>query len=100
MTIEEAKGIEANPKEYSKWKLSDAQKFRRAWVKGYEAKEEELKGALIIPEGWDYLRTYWSDVDGLYKSAWANSGIWLRIYGIGDTEHEALRNALEQIKTK
>jgi len=99
MTIEEAKEIEANPKEYSKWKLSDAQKFRRAWAKGYEAKEEELKGALIIPKGWElneagsWDTTHWVQL-------WNKKEEVLFTGKSDDNYDEALRNALEQITTK
>ena len=67
-------------------------------VNGYEAKEKELENALVIPEGW-HLSTYGFIDDGRDKPFYID--LMRRgelVKGYGATEHEALINAIKQIK--
>ena len=123
MTIEEAKDI-IERDSYTSEIIDDSLMFN-ALHAYYEAKEEELEGALVIPKGWYLKEGDWrireykrathteSKDDGrlsrytvsLYNDnnqqvkgesdwfdAWSESG---RKYST-----QALRNALEQIKTR
>jgi hypothetical protein len=101
MTIEDAKGIihkygydiETTHLDYTKALL---------YTEGYKAKEAELEGALIIPNGWRIASTEDSRYDE-YDRLIERARVCivtdeLEIEGVGDTIDEALRNALEQIK--
>ena len=128
MTIEEAKKEICRVNKLGYLSIPNSEtKYRIALgiIQGYEAKEEELEGALVIPKGWYLKEGDWrireykrathteSKDDGrlsrytvsLYNDnnqqvkgesdwfdAWSESG---RKYST-----QALRNALEQIKTR
>jgi hypothetical protein len=62
--------------------------------------KDELKGALVIPEGWwiDDMVVTRSGINGC--TAILEHEIHCFVSGDGDTYDEALRNALEQIKDR
>jgi len=81
------------------WEAIDKPRYEKlaTFIQGYEAKEAELKGALIIPEGWEILEARHDR--GQFKCILepTKGYIHQRLAGYGDTTHKALRNALEQI---
>ena len=95
MTIEEAKDIIERDL-YTSEIIEDDLMFN-ALHAYYEAKEEELEGALIIPKGVKLVNIIQSQ-EGEYKTFVAD--YYSIIEGVGTHPHKALRNALEQIKTK
>ena len=100
MTIEEAKKeiCRVNKLGYLSVPNSETEyRIALGTIQGYKAKEEELKGALIIPK-WVKLVNIIQSQEGEYKTFVAD--YYSIIEGVGTHPHEALRNALEQIETK
>jgi hypothetical protein len=69
----------------------------------YEAKEAELKGALIIPKGVRFVehgknKSHYMGDTSLPKYLVNLSSPKGRIYGVGEDYDEALHNALEKIE--
>ena len=76
----------------------NSRKYLHQTILKLEAKEKELEKALVIPEGW-YLSTYGFIDDGRDKPFYID--LMRRgelVKGYGATEHEALINAIKQIK--
>lgn len=101
MTIEEAiKIVECQRADnltfsgYTHHHVSDALVF----IQGYEAKDNELKGATVILKGWiinDCFKN-WARMDEQVELFNANTKE--DIIGNGKTYHEALQNALKKIE--
>lgn len=69
-------------------------------IQGYEAKEAQLEGALIIPKGW-WVEQTWSPIciDGVMTRHTVEITNGKLTYSAeADSKHEALLNALEQIE--
>jgi hypothetical protein len=90
MTIEEAIGA------HDLLNTQHSLEYVTGFADGVRAKEAELSGATIIPEGWYYVRTYWSELDCKYKTVWGHMEHEL-VYGAGKTEHGSMQNAIKQI---
>ena len=76
----------------------NSRKYLHQTILKLEAKEKELENALVIPEGW-HLSTYGFIDDGRDKPFYID--LMRRgelVKGYGATEHEALINAIKQIK--